>query len=129
VGAGAGTILAAVAVKLILLVLITLLPSLLPCCSTFQRCHERGLIQYNFLSSWIYPSVGVPFARTAYYKHVYEHHKRGPRENVMAGMSDLACGIYVEKIGWVGANDPREPYGETASFLDGLLEDMLEKQV
>ena len=39
------------------------------------------------------------------------------------GMSDLASGCYIPVIGWVGANDPREIYGEAQEHLMKLLDD------
>jgi hypothetical protein len=92
-----------------------------------RRVHERRLLHANFLSSWVFPSPPPPYRRN--FAHQYEHSKLGPLQLVAHGMSDLAAGIYVEGIGWVPPNDPREPYGETQKELEDILMELKERRL
>jgi len=91
-----------------------------------KRIHERKLLHANFVSSWIFPSPPPPYRRN--FDHQYEHTKIGPFELLAYGMSNLAAGIYVDSIGWVPPNDPREPYGETQKELEDIVLDLKERR-
>ena len=47
---------------------------------------------------------------------------------MMQGMNDIAAGQYVENQGWVGPNDPREPFGECQIELTKLWDKVIANQ-
>ena len=76
-----------------------------------RKIFDRRLFHYNFSHTWMFPSPPPPFIRV-----IRKMQERPPKldmfEIMTQGMNDLAPGQYVENIGWVGPNDPREHFGE-----------------
>lgn len=91
-----------------------------------ERIHERRLIHSYFLNTWIYPSAPPPITRQR--THAYDHSKIELDQVVAYGMNDLAAGTYLPEKGWVGANDPEDPYGETQLKVSNILTLVKEKQ-
>lgn len=75
-----------------------------------HRIHERKLFHVNMSSQYAFPSPPPPRPRVRHYNLVRTKHTM--MELVAHGMSNLAAGEYVVNVGWVGANDERESFGE-----------------
>jgi ankyrin repeat protein len=91
-----------------------------------ERIYDRRLIHNYFLNTWIYPAGPPPLSRQV--TRAYDHSKIELTQVVANGMNDLAAGTYLPESGWVGANDPQDPYGETQVKIFEILAALKEKQ-
>jgi ankyrin repeat protein len=92
-----------------------------------QMIQERGLLHYNFTSTWTFPAPPAPFVRVAN-RHNYDGRKIDLMSVIAHGMSDLSAGQYSAGIGWVLPGDERESYGETQQHIGALWTDVQTKR-
>lgn len=91
-----------------------------------KRIFERRLLQPYFMNTWTYPSPPPTYRRRL--ERQYDHEKMSILEVLTHGMNDLAAGWYMPEFGWVGANDPREPYGETYMEIHRIVQLLKERK-
>lgn len=91
-----------------------------------QRIYERRLLHSFFMNTWSYPSPPPTYRRRL--ENQYEHSRMSIVEVMAHGMNDIAAGMYDPNQGWVGANDPSEPFGETYLEIHRILQSMREKR-
>lgn len=91
-----------------------------------DRIFHRRLAHFNFLGSWIMPSPPPPRPRP---------HRRlqltGPKytfaEVIDYGREAIGAGCWVERVGWVSPDDPRNDFFEEKEEMLALRVEMIKK--
>ena len=93
---------------------------------TVHRIFERKLFHVHFSSTYAYPCPPPPRRRV--FKDVVNKKHISMLTALAHGMSDLAAGEYIPGMGWVGANDARESYGESQEKLTEIWNKVMENR-